>query len=71
LLEMKKAGAYTVAQDEASCVVFGMPKEAIRLGGAEKVVSLPDIPRTLMNFLNAGRGSLDCTAPTAGKAKEI
>ncbi|MGO9017837.1 MAG: protein-glutamate methylesterase/protein-glutamine glutaminase [Syntrophobacteraceae bacterium] len=71
LLEMKKAGAYTVAQDEASCVVFGMPKEAIRLGGADKVVSLPDIPRTLMNFLNAGKGSLDCTAPTAGKAKEI
>ncbi|MFZ0928794.1 MAG: chemotaxis response regulator protein-glutamate methylesterase [Syntrophobacteraceae bacterium] len=71
LLEMKKAGAYTVAQDEASCVVFGMPKEAIRLGGADKVVSLSDIPRTLMNFLNAGKGSLDCTAPTAGKAKEI
>ena len=53
LLEMKKAGAYTVAQDEASCVVFGMPKEAIRLGGAENIVSLSDIPRTLMNFLNS------------------
>ena len=60
LLEMKKAGAYTVAQDEASCVVFGMPKEAIRLGGVEKVVSLSDIPRTLMNFLNSGKGALDC-----------
>jgi two-component system, chemotaxis family, protein-glutamate methylesterase/glutaminase len=71
LLEMKKAGAYTVAQDEASCVVFGMPKEAIRLGGAEKVASLPDIPRTLMNYLNSGKGCLDCTAPTAGKAKVI
>jgi two-component system chemotaxis response regulator CheB len=52
LLEMKKAGAYTVAQDEASCVVFGMPKEAIRLGGADKVVPLSDIPRSLMNYLN-------------------
>ncbi len=71
LLEMKKAGAYTVAQDEASCVVFGMPKEAIKLGGADKVVSLLDIPRTLMNFLNAGKSSFDSTAQTTGKAKEI
>ena len=53
LLEMKKAGAYTVAQDEASCVVFGMPKEAIRMGGVDKVVSLSDIPRHLMKFLNS------------------
>ncbi|MCZ2155052.1 MAG: chemotaxis response regulator protein-glutamate methylesterase [Bryobacterales bacterium] len=40
LLKMKDAGARTIAQDEASSVVFGMPKEAIRLGGAEQVVSL-------------------------------
>lgn len=40
LLEMKDAGAYTIAQDEASCVVFGMPKEAIKLGGASKVLPL-------------------------------
>lgn len=40
LLEMKQAGAHTVAQDEASSVVFGMPKEAIALGAAEKVMSL-------------------------------
>ncbi len=69
LLEMKKAGAYTVAQDEASCVVFGMPKEAIRLGGVDKIVSLPDIARTLMDFLNSGETTFDCTA--AGKVKEI
>jgi two-component system chemotaxis response regulator CheB len=62
LLDMKKAGAYTLAQDEASCVVFGMPKEAIRLGGVDKIVPLPDIPRALMNFLNSGKGVLDCTA---------
>ncbi|MGA2403769.1 MAG: chemotaxis response regulator protein-glutamate methylesterase [Syntrophobacteraceae bacterium] len=53
LLEMKKAGAYTVAQDEASCVVFGMPKEAIRMGGAESIVSLSEIPRNLIKFLNS------------------
>ncbi len=68
LLEMKKAGAYTVAQDEASCVVFGMPKEAIRLGGVDKVVSLPDIPRTLMNFLNSEKGSILTDSTDPGKA---
>jgi two-component system chemotaxis response regulator CheB len=40
LLEMRNAGAATVAQDEATCVVFGMPKEAIALGAAQKVVPL-------------------------------
>ncbi|MDW3193438.1 MAG: chemotaxis response regulator protein-glutamate methylesterase [Cytophagales bacterium] len=43
LLEMKKAGATTVAQDEESSVVFGMPKEAIGLGAVDKVVGLEDI----------------------------
>jgi two-component system chemotaxis response regulator CheB len=40
LLEMRQAGAATVAQDEASSVVFGMPKEAIALGAAERVLPL-------------------------------
>jgi two-component system chemotaxis response regulator CheB len=43
LLEMKNAGATTAAQDEASCVVFGMPAEAIKLGGAQHVVPLTGI----------------------------
>ncbi|MFO8022563.1 MAG: chemotaxis response regulator protein-glutamate methylesterase [Perlabentimonas sp.] len=43
LLEMKTAGAKTVAQDEKSCVVFGMPREAIKLGAAARVMSLNDI----------------------------
>jgi two-component system chemotaxis response regulator CheB len=47
LLEMRQAGAHTLAQDEESCVVFGMPKEAIKLGGAEKVVSLAQIPELI------------------------
>jgi len=51
LLEMKKAGAYTIAQDESSCIVFGMPKEAIQLGAAMKVESLKRIPTTLINLL--------------------
>src|SRR3990167_4972691 len=41
--EMRQAGAYTIAQDEASCVVFGMPKEAIALGGVEKILPLERI----------------------------
>ncbi len=44
LKEMRDAGARTVAQDEHTCVVFGMPKEAIKLGAAEKVVPLDEIP---------------------------
>jgi two-component system chemotaxis response regulator CheB len=40
MLEMKQAGAVTIAQDEASCVVFGMPNEAIKRGGVDEVVSL-------------------------------
>jgi two-component system chemotaxis response regulator CheB len=43
MLAMKQAGAFTIAQDEASCVVFGMPKEAIKLGGVDQVVPLADI----------------------------
>lgn len=44
MLEMKEAGARTVAQDEKSCVVFGMPKEAIKLGAVDKVLPLDSIP---------------------------
>ena len=40
MLEMKEAGAFNIAQDEASCVVFGMPHEAIKRGGADKVMGL-------------------------------
>ena len=43
LKEMADAGAATVAKDEASCVVFGMPKEAIKLGAAKRVLPLQDI----------------------------
>jgi two-component system chemotaxis response regulator CheB len=43
MLEMKEAGAFNIAQDEASCVVFGMPAEAIKLGGVNKVMPLPTI----------------------------
>jgi two-component system, chemotaxis family, protein-glutamate methylesterase/glutaminase len=48
LLEMQQAGAYTLAQDEASCVVFGMPREAILLGGASEIVPLTEMSRRVM-----------------------
>lgn len=45
---MKDAGAATIAQDEATCVVFGMPKEAIRLGGVDQVLPLEAIAREML-----------------------
>ncbi|MDO8319949.1 chemotaxis response regulator protein-glutamate methylesterase [Rhodoferax sp.] len=48
LLEMRTAGARTLAQDEESCVVFGMPKEAIKRGGVERTVPLSAIGREIM-----------------------
>ncbi|MBS0498523.1 MAG: chemotaxis response regulator protein-glutamate methylesterase [Proteobacteria bacterium] len=48
MLEMHKVGAYNFAQDEASCVVFGMPKEAIAAGGVNEVVSLKDMARSVL-----------------------
>lgn len=49
LLEMKNSGAYTIAQDEASCVVFGMPKEAIRMGGVTNTVPLNKITAEILS----------------------
>ncbi|HWK74197.1 MAG TPA: chemotaxis response regulator protein-glutamate methylesterase [Povalibacter sp.] len=50
LKEMRDAGSGTVAQDEASCVVFGMPKEAIKLGAAQRVQPLNEMPRTILEW---------------------
>jgi len=56
LVEMRQAGAPTIAQDEASCVVFGMPREAIALGGASEVLPLEEIaPRLLALVASSGR----------------
>ncbi len=52
MLEMKQAGAFTIAQDEASCVVFGMPNEAIKLGGVDRVISLEQIAGTVLGECN-------------------
>jgi two-component system chemotaxis response regulator CheB len=57
LLEMRKAGAHTIAQDEDSCVVFGMPREAIELGGAAAVITLDSIPAAALHAAALPSGS--------------
>jgi two-component system chemotaxis response regulator CheB len=47
LLEMKNAGAFTIAQDEATSVIFGMPHEAIKLGAVDRVLPLNAIAGTM------------------------
>ncbi|MBR7783076.1 protein-glutamate methylesterase/protein-glutamine glutaminase [Undibacterium luofuense] len=51
MLEMKNAGAYNFAQDEASCVVFGMPREAIAVGASHEVASLNELPAKVLQYL--------------------
>jgi two-component system chemotaxis response regulator CheB len=50
MLEMKQAGATTIAQDEATCVVFGMPKEAIKLGAVDKVMPLQSVAGAILTY---------------------
>jgi two-component system chemotaxis response regulator CheB len=45
---MKQAGAMTIAQDEATCIVFGMPKEAIKLGGVDKILPLRAVAKAIL-----------------------
>lgn len=49
MLEMKESGAYNFAQDRDSCVVFGMPNEAIKKGGVDKTLSLKNLPMAVLN----------------------
>ena len=51
LREMKEAGAYTIAQDEASSVVFGMPKKAIELGAVDRVAPLDELPGIILRHI--------------------
>lgn len=55
LLKMREFGARTIAQDEKSSIVFGMPKEAIKLGAAEKVVPLRNIGSTVLGMITGSR----------------
>jgi two-component system chemotaxis response regulator CheB len=50
LLELHKIGAATIAQDEESSVVYGMPKEAVRIGAVDEIVALNKIPSELVRL---------------------
>lgn len=56
--EMRDAGSYNIAQDEASCVVFGMPRMAIQAGAAHEVLPLGKIARALMNRIQSSGGGV-------------
>ena len=55
LRAMRDSGAHTMAQDESTCVVFGMPKEAIKLDAADEIVPLPRVSGAIINSLNGHR----------------
>ena len=55
LLAMKEAGAHTIAQDEATCVVYGMPREAKRIGAVDDVVPLQDISKAIIGSIKGKR----------------
>lgn len=55
MVALRRAGAFTIAQDQASCVVFGMPKEAIALGGVDEVLPLEDIASRVLWVARGGR----------------
>jgi two-component system chemotaxis response regulator CheB len=57
LVEMHQVGAQTLAQDEASCVVYGMPGEAVRRGAVDQIVPLVQIPLDIVAF--SGRVAVD------------
>lgn len=53
MLEMKHAGAFNFAQDEASCIVFGMPKEAIAVGAVDEIITIKDMAHAVMHYLSS------------------
>lgn len=57
LLHLRQTGAFTLAQSEATCVVFGMPREAIALGAAKKIVDLDDISQCLLDSFHKHNSS--------------
>jgi two-component system chemotaxis response regulator CheB len=55
---MRDAGSHNIAQDEASCVVFGMPREAIAHGAVQEVLPLAQIAPRLLEWLRANAGGI-------------
>lgn len=57
MLEMRQAGAYNFAQDEATCVVYGMPRAAVEIGAVDEVLPMPEIARRVLGRLVDGHNS--------------
>ena len=55
MLEMYESGAHTIVQDEESCIVFGMPKEAINLGGVKEILPLDRMPEAILQRIQASQ----------------
>ena len=55
LLDIRRMGGPTIAQDEASCVVYGMPREAVLLGAADRVLPVSQIAQALVALAGRGR----------------
>jgi two-component system chemotaxis response regulator CheB len=70
LLEMQQAGAFTLAQDESSCVVFGMPKEAIERGAVDRVVNLTGITAAILSGRTTGQRATARPALSAARQGE-
>jgi two-component system chemotaxis response regulator CheB len=64
---MRDAGSFNIAQDEASCVVFGMPKEAIKLGAADEVVPLSGMTDSILQALQV-QSKPKCADAAGGRA---
>jgi two-component system chemotaxis response regulator CheB len=56
MLEMRQAGAYNFAQDEATCVVYGMPREAVAVGAVDEIVPIQDMAQKVLQRLISSGG---------------
>ena len=70
LLELKQAGAVALAQNEATCIVYGMPKEAARIGAVGRVLPLEGIAPAVLEFLGGNRQIASATAASSRPASE-
>ena len=70
LLKMRQAGARTIAQNEATCVVYGMPREAVELGAAAQVLPLPAIAEAML-AARSRRVIYRAIGPPLGRQTEV
>lgn len=62
LLHMRRAGSHTIGQDEATCLVYGMPKEAVKKGAVETVLPLDRIPEAIIQSVSSSTSTVELAA---------